>query len=98
MRVNDPNANKGSKTDDHKSDTLSFSVTDKANNSHDLHDDSKKQNDQLIVSNNETADTINVSAQAVDPTVDPEKDNVASQNNLTTSAPTQQNLCLLQLC
>lgn len=38
----------------------------------------------------ETDHTINVSAQAVDPTVEPEKNNVASQNNSTTSAPTQQ--------
>lgn len=86
----DPDANKGSKTDDHKSDTSSSFVTDKANNSHDLHDDSKKQNDQPIISNNKTDHTINVSAQAVDPTVEPEKNNVASQNNSTTSAQTQQ--------
>ena len=65
-------------------------MTDKANNSHDLHDDSKKQNDQPIVSNNEIDHTINVSAQAVDPTVEPEKNNVASQNNSTTSALIQQ--------
>ena len=86
----DPDANKGSKTDDHKSDLSSSSVTDKANNSHDLHDDSKKQNDQSITSNKETDHTINVSAQAVDPTVEPEKNNVASSNNSTTSARTQQ--------
>ena len=86
----DPDANKGSKTDDHKSDPSSSSVTDKANNSHDLHDDSKKQNDQPITSNKENDHTINVSAQAVDPTVEPEKNNVASQNNSTTSAQTQQ--------
>ena len=86
----DPNANKGSNTDDHKSDPSSSSVTDKANNSHDLHDDSKKQNDQPITSNKETDHTINVSAQAVDPTVEPERNNVASSNNSTTSAQTQQ--------
>ncbi|MDM8281846.1 BspA family leucine-rich repeat surface protein [Lactobacillus gallinarum] len=87
----DPNANKGSKTDDHKFDTSSSSVTDKANNSHDLHDNSKTQNDQPIVSNNETDHTINVSAQAVDPTVEPEDHNtVVSSNTSTTSAPTQQ--------
>lgn len=86
----DPDANKGSKTD-HKSDPSSSSVTDKANNSHDLHDYSKKQNDQPITSNKENDHTINVSAQAVDPTVEPEDHNtVASQNNSTTSAPTQQ--------
>ena len=90
MRVNDPNANKGSKTDDHKSDTLSFSVTDKANNSHDLHDDSKKQNDQPTVSTTENDYTINVSAQAVDPTVEPEAKQVGRSNNSTTSAQTQQ--------
>ena len=86
----DPNVNKGQEADHKKSDTSSSSVTDKANNSHDLHDDSKTQNDQPITSNKETDDTINVSAQAVDPTVEPEKNNVASQNNSTTSAPTQQ--------
>ena len=69
---------------------LSSSVTDKANSSHDLHDDSKKQNDQPITSNKETDDTINVSAQAVDPTVEPNEHNVVSQNSSTTSAPTQQ--------
>ena len=68
----------------------SSSVTDKANNSHDLHDDSKKQNDQPITSNKENDHTINVSAQVVDPTVEPEKNDVASQNNSTTSAQTQQ--------
>ena len=73
-----------------QSSTSSSSVTDKANNSHDLHDDSKKQNDQPITSNKETDDTINVSAQAVDPTVEPNEHNVASSNNSTTSAPTQQ--------
>ena len=86
----DPNVNKGQEADHKKSDTSSSSVTDKANNSHDLHDDSKTQNDQPITSIKETDDTINVSAQAVDPTVEPEKNNVASQNNSTTSAPTQQ--------
>ena len=69
---------------------LSSSVTGKANSSHDLHDDSKKQNDQPITSNKETDDTINVSAQAVDPTVEPNEHNIASQNSSTTSAPTQQ--------
>ena len=39
-------------------------MTDKANNSHDLHDDSKKRNDQPIISKNETDHTINVSAQS----------------------------------
>ena len=73
-----------------KQDASSSSVPDKANNSHDLHDDSKKQNDQPITSNKENNHTINVSAQAVDPTVEPEKNNVASQNNSTTSAQTQQ--------
>ena len=68
----------------------SSSVTDKANNSHDLHDDSKKQNDQSITSNKKNDHTINVSAQAVDPTVEPNEHNVASQNNSTTSALTQQ--------
>ena len=86
--LTDPNT---SQTDTNKKpDTSSSSVTDKANNSHDLHDDSKKQNDQSIISNNETDDTINVSAQAVDPTVEPERNNVASSNNSTTSAQTQQ--------
>ena len=86
----DSDANKGSKTDDHKSDTSSSSVTDKANNSHDLHDDSKKQNDQSITSNKENDHTINVSAQAVDPTVEPEAKQVGRSNNSTTSAQTQQ--------
>lgn len=36
-----------------------------------------------ITSNKENDHTINVSAQAVDPTVEPEKNNVASQNNST---------------
>ena len=86
--LTDPNT---SQTDTNKKpDTSSSSVTDKANNSHDLHDDSKKQNDQQITSNKENDHTINVSAQAVDPTVEPEKNNVASQNNSTTSAQTQQ--------
>ena len=70
--------------------TSSSSVTDKANNSHDLHDDSKKQNDQSITSNKETDHTINVSAQTVDPTVEPNEHNVARSNNSTTSAQTQQ--------
>ena len=88
----DPKVNKGQEADHKKSDTSSSSVTDKANNSHDLHDDSKKQNDQPITSNKETDHTINVSAQAVEPTVEPEDHNtVASQNNSTTSAQTQQN-------
>ena len=86
----DPNTNKGSNTDDHKSDPSSSSVTDKANGSHDLHDDSKKQNDQPTVTATETYHTINVSAQAVDPTVEPDEYTVASSNNSTTSAPTQQ--------
>ena len=86
----DPNANKGQSDTTKKQDTSSSSVTDKANNSHDLHDDSKKRNYQPITSNKETDHTINVSAQAVDPTVEPEKNNVASQNNSTTSAQTQQ--------
>ena len=86
----DPNVNKGQEADHKKSDTSSSSVTDKANNSHDLHDDSKTQNDQPITSNKETDHTINVSAQAVDPTVEPNEHNVASQNNSTTSAQTQQ--------
>ena len=86
----DPNANKGQSDTTKKQDTSSPSVIDKANNSHDLHDDSKKQNDQPITSNKENDHTINVSAQAVDPTVEPEKNNVASQNNSTTSAQTQQ--------
>ncbi|OXC22272.1 hypothetical protein AYP92_03740 [Lactobacillus crispatus] len=87
--LTDPNT---SQTDTNKKpDTSSPSVTDKANNSHDLHDDSTKQNDQPITSNKETDDTINVSAQVVDPTVEPEEHNtVASQNNSTTSAQTQQ--------
>ena len=86
--LTDPNT---SQTDTNKKpDTSSSSVTDKANNSHDLHDDSKKQNDQPITSNKETDHTINVSAQAVDPTVEPEDHNtVASQNDSTTSAQTQ---------
>lgn len=70
--------------------TSSSSVTDKANNSNDLHDDSKKQNDQSITSDKKNDHTINVSAQAVDPTVEPNEHNVASQNNSTTSALTQQ--------
>ena len=86
----DPNVNKGQEADHKKSDTSSSSVTDKANSSHDLQDDSKKQNDQSITSNKETDHTINVSAQAVDPTVEPEEHNVANSNNSTTSAPTQQ--------
>ena len=85
----DPNANKGQSDTNKKQDTSSSSVTDKANNSNDLHDDSKKQNDQPIISNNETDHTINVSAQAVDPTVEPNEHNVASQNNSMTSAQTQ---------
>lgn len=74
-----------------KQDTSSSSVTDKANNSHDLHDNSKKQNDQSIISNDETDHIINVSAQAVDPTVETEEHNtVARSNDSTISAPTQQ--------
>ena len=49
-------------------------MPDKANNSHDLHEDSKKQNDQLIVSNNETHDTINVSAHNADRVVNDQTD------------------------
>ena len=86
----DPNANKGSNTDDHKSDPSLSSVTDKANNSRDLHDNSKTQNDQPITSNKETDHTINVSAQAVDPTVEPEAKQAGRSNNSTTSAQTQQ--------
>ena len=86
----DPNVNKGQEADHKTLDTSSSSVTDKANNSHNLHDDSKTQNDQPIVSNNETVDTINVSAQAVDPTVEPNKHNVARQNTSTIFASTQQ--------
>ena len=88
--LTDPNT---SQTDTNKKpDTSSSSVITKPNDSKTSHDDSKKQNDQPIVSNNETDHTINVSAQAVDPTVEPEDHNiVASQNNSTTSAPTQQN-------
>lgn len=86
--LTDPNT---SQTDTNKKpDTSSSSVTDKANNSHDLQDNSKKQNDQPITSNKENDHTINVSAQAVDPTVEPEKNNVVSSNNSTTSAQTQQ--------
>ena len=85
--LTDPNT---SQTDTNKKpDTSSSSVTDKPNNSHNSHNDSKKQNDQPIISNNETDHTINVSAQAVDPTVEPERNNVASSNNSTTSAQTQ---------
>ena len=86
----DSDANNGSKTDDHKSDPSSSSVITKPSDSNDSHDDSTKQNDQPITSNKETDDTINVSAQAVDPTVEPNEHNVASSNNSTTSAPTQQ--------
>ena len=87
----DPNANNGSNTDDHKSDPSSSSVPDKPNDSKTSHDDSKTQNDQPITSNKENDHTINVSAQAVDPTVEPEDHNiVASQNTSTTSASTQQ--------
>lgn len=86
----DPNANKGQSDTNKKQDASSSSVTDKANNSNDLHDNSKKQNDQPIILNNKTDHTINVSAQAVDPTVEPERNNVASSNNSTTSAQTQQ--------
>ena len=86
----DPNVNKGQEADHKKSDTSSSSVPDKANNSYDLHDNSKTQNDQPIVSSNKTDHTINVSAQAVDPTVEPEKNNVANSNSSTQSAQTQQ--------
>ena len=87
----DPNVNKGQEADHEKSDTSSSSVIIKPSDSKASHDNSKKQNDQPIISNNETDHTINVSAQAVDPTVEPEDHNtVASQNNSTTSAQTQQ--------
>ena len=80
-----------SQTDTNKKpDTSSSSVIIKPSDSKASHNDSKKQNDQPITSNKETDHTINVSAQAVDPTVEPEKNNVASQNNSTTSAQTQQ--------
>ena len=49
-------------------------MPDKSNNSHDLHEDSKKQNDQLIVLNNETYDTINVSAHNADRVVNDQTD------------------------
>ena len=80
-----------SQTDTNKKpDTSSSSVIIKPSDSKALHDNSKKQNDQPITSNKETDHTINVSAQAVDPTVEPEKNNVTSSNNSTTSAQTQQ--------
>ena len=85
----DSDANNGSKTDDHKSDPSSSSVITKPSDSNDSHDDYTKQNDQPIVSNNETDHTINVSAQAVDPTVEPEAKQVGRSNNSTTSAQTQ---------
>ena len=43
-----------------------------------------------ITSNKENDHTINVSAQAVDPTVEPEAKQVGRSNNSTTSAQTQQ--------
>ena len=73
-----------------KPDTSSSSVIIKPSDSKASHDNSKKQNDQSITSNKENDHTINVSAQAVDPTVEPEKNNVTSSNNSTTSAQTQQ--------
>ena len=86
--LTDPNT---SQTDTNKKpDTSSSSVIIKPSDSKASHDNSKKQNDQPITSNKETDHTINVSAQAVDPTVEPEKNNVASSNNSTTSARTQQ--------
>ena len=85
----DPNANKGQSDTNKKQATSSSSVITKPSDSKALHDDSTKQNDQPITSNKENDHTINVSAQAVDPTVEPEKNNVASQNNSTTSAQTQ---------
>ena len=84
----DPNT---SQTDTNKKpDTSSSSVIIKPSDSKASHDDSKKQNDQPITSNKETDHTIDVSAQAVEPTVEPERNNVASSNNSTTSAQTQQ--------
>ena len=84
----DPNT---SQTDTNKKpDTSSSSVIIKPSDSKASHDNSKKQNDQPITSNKETDHTINVSAQAVDPTVEPERNNVAISNNSTTSAQTQQ--------
>ena len=44
-----------------------------------------------ITFNKKTDHTINVSAQAVDTTIEPEEHTVASSNNSTTSAPIQQN-------
>ena len=80
-----------SQTDTNKKlDTSSSSVIIKPSDSKASHDNSKKRNDQSITSNKETDHTINVSAQAVDPTVEPERINVASSNNSTTSAQTQQ--------
>ena len=86
----DPDANKGQTDTNKKPDISSSSVITKPSDSNDSHDASTKQNDQPITSNKETDHTINVSAQAVDPTVEPEKNNVASSNNSTTSASTQQ--------
>ena len=84
----DPNT---SQTDTNKKPyTSSSSVIIKPSDSKASHDNSKKQNDQPITSNKETDHIINVSAQAVDPTVEPEKNNVTSSNNSTTSAQTQR--------
>ena len=86
--LTDPNT---SQTDTNKKpDTSSSSVIIKPSDSKASHDNSKKQNDQPIISNNETDHTINVSAQAVDPTVEPEAKQVRRSNNSTTSAQTQQ--------
>ena len=86
--LTDPNT---SQTDTNKKpDTSSSSVIIKSSDSKASHDNSKKQNDQPIISNNETDHTINVSAQAVDPTVEPEAKQVRRSNNSTTSAQTQQ--------
>ena len=87
--LTDPNT---SQTDTNKKpDTSSSSVIIKPSDSKASHDNSKKQNDQPITSNKETDHTINVSAQAVDPTVEPEDRNtVVSSNTSTTSAQTQQ--------
>ena len=86
----DPNANKGQSDTNKKQDTSSSSVITKPSDSKALHDDSTKQNDQPITSNKETDHTINVSAQAVDPTVEPEAKQAGRSNNSTTSAQTQQ--------
>ena len=79
-----------SQTDTNKKpDTSSSSVIIKPSDSRASHDNSKKQNNQPITSNKENGHTINVSAQAVDPTVEPEAKQVGRSNNSTTSAQTQ---------